>query len=76
MGFVMEYNWKGYFEKFVCIVKVFGIDISNMIIEEVVKVFVNWMYDLVEDLEVLILEEQGVLFDMIECLLKEVMKDL
>lgn len=75
MGPVMEYNWKGYPEKFARIAKAFGIDTSQMTTEEAAKASVNWMYDLVKELEVPTLEEQGVSPDMIERLSKEAMKD-
>ncbi|WLR43051.1 iron-containing alcohol dehydrogenase [Bacillus carboniphilus] len=75
MGPVMEYNWKGYPEKFARIAQAFGINTSNMSVEEAAKASVNWMYDLVEDLEVPSLQEQGVSPDMVERLAKEAMKD-
>ena len=75
MGPVMEYNWKGYPEKFARIAQAFGIDTSRMSTEEAAKAAVNWMYDLVEDLEVPSLEEQGVSKEMIDRLSKEAMKD-
>ena len=74
MGPVMEYNWKGYPEKFARIAKAFGIDTSGMSTVEAAKAAVNWMYQLVEDLEIP-LEEQGVSPDMIDRLSKEAMKD-
>ncbi|MDP4168816.1 MAG: iron-containing alcohol dehydrogenase, partial [Bacillota bacterium] len=75
MGPVMEYNWKGYPEKFARIAKAFGIDTSGMSAVEAAKAAVNWMYQLVEDLEIPSLEEQGVSPDMIDRLSKEAMKD-
>lgn len=75
MGPVMEYNWKGYPEKFARIAKAFGIDTNGMTVEEAAKASVNWMYELVEDLEIPSLEEQGVSPDMIDRLSKEAMKD-
>lgn len=75
MGPVMEYNWKGYPEKFARIAKAFGIDTNGMTVEEAAKDSVNWMYQLVEDLEIPNLEEQGVSPDMIDRLSKEAMKD-
>lgn len=75
MGPVMEYNWKGYPEKFARIAKAFGIDTNDMTVEEAAKDSVNWMYELVEDLEIPNLEEQGVSPDMIDRLSKEAMKD-
>lgn len=75
MGPVMEYNWKGYPEKFARIAKAFGIDTNGMTVEEAAKDSVNWMYELVEDLEIPNLEEQGVSPDMIDRLSKEAMKD-
>jgi len=75
MGPVMEYNWKGYPEKFARIAKAFGIDTNGMTVEEAAKASVNWMYELVEDLEIPNLEEQGVSPDMIDRLSKEAMKD-
>ena len=52
MGPVMEYNWKGYPEKFARIAQAFGIDTSGMSADEAAKAAVNWMYKLVEDLEI------------------------
>ncbi|KAB2491539.1 iron-containing alcohol dehydrogenase [Priestia endophytica] len=75
MGPVMEFNWKGNPAKFARIAKAFGIDTSNMTTEEAAKASVNWMYELVEDLGIPSLEDQGVPKDMIERLSKEAMKD-
>ncbi|RAS72992.1 iron-containing alcohol dehydrogenase [Priestia endophytica] len=75
MGPVMEFNWKGNPAKFARIAKAFGIDTSNMTTEEAAKASVNWMYELVEDLSIPSLEDQGVPKDMIERLSKEAMKD-
>ncbi|MED3728092.1 iron-containing alcohol dehydrogenase [Priestia filamentosa] len=75
MGPVMEFNWKGNPVKFARIAKAFGIDTSNMTTEEAAKASVNWMYELVEDLGIPSLEDQGVPKDMIERLSKEAMKD-
>jgi choline dehydrogenase len=75
MGPVMEFNWKGNPAKFARIAKAFGVDTSNMTTEEAAKASVNWMYELVEDLSIPSLEDQGVPKDMIERLSKEAMKD-
>lgn len=75
MGPVMEYNWKGNPEKFARIAQAVGINTHGMSLEEAAKAAVNWMYELVEDLEIPSLEEQGVPKDMIERLAKEAMND-
>lgn len=75
LGPVMEYNWKGNPEKFARIAKALGINTYGMTTEEAAKAAVNWVYELVEDLEIPSLEEQGVSPDMIERLAKEAMKD-
>ncbi|MFC3886482.1 iron-containing alcohol dehydrogenase [Bacillus songklensis] len=75
MGPVMEFNWKGNPEKFARIAKAVGIDTFHMTTEEAAKAAVNWVYELVEDLEIPSLEQQGVPTDMIERLAKEAMKD-
>ncbi|WP_158738567.1 iron-containing alcohol dehydrogenase [Alteribacillus sp. YIM 98480] len=75
MGPVMEYNWKGAPERFARVAKAFGIDTFHMTTEEAAKAAVNWMYDLVEDLDIPNLEEQGVSSDMVERLAKEAQND-
>lgn len=75
MGPVMEYNWKGHPSKFARIAEALGINTFEMSTEEAAKAAVNEVYQLVEDLEVPSLEEQGVSPDMIERLSKEAMKD-
>lgn len=75
MGPVMEYNWKGHPDKFARIALALGIDTFGMSTEEAAKAAVNEVYNLVEDLEVPTLEEQGVSPDMIDRLSKEAMKD-
>ncbi|WP_193065062.1 iron-containing alcohol dehydrogenase [Oceanobacillus oncorhynchi] len=75
MGPVMEYNWKGHPAKFARIAKGLGINTFNLTEEEAAKAAVNEVYQLVEDLEVPSLEEQGVSPDMTDRLAKEAMKD-
>ncbi|EIT84351.1 choline dehydrogenase [Fictibacillus macauensis ZFHKF-1] len=75
MGPVMEYNWKGNPEKFARMAKAFGIPTESLTVEEAAKAAVQWMYELVEDLEVPTLEEQGVSPDLIDRLSDEAMKD-
>ena len=75
MGPVMEYNWKGHPAKFARIAEALGINIFGMTTEEAAKAAVNEVYQLVEDLDIPSLEEQGVSPDMIERLAKEAMND-
>ncbi|MFB4165149.1 iron-containing alcohol dehydrogenase [Alteribacillus sp. JSM 102045] len=75
IGPVMEYNWKGAPDRFARIAQAFGIDTFHMTTEEAAKAAVNWMYDLVEDLDIPNLEEQGVSSDMVERLAKEAQND-
>lgn len=75
MGPVMEYNWKGHPAKFARIAQALGVDTSKMTIEEAAKAAVIEVYQLVEDLEIPSLEEQGVSPDLIERLSKEAMND-
>ncbi len=75
MGPVMEYNWKGHPAKFARIAEALGINTFGMTTEEAAKAAVNEVYQLVEDLDIPSLEEQGVSPDMIERLAKEAMND-
>ncbi|MFB4160304.1 iron-containing alcohol dehydrogenase [Geomicrobium sp. JSM 1781026] len=60
MGPVMEFNWKGAPGRFARIAQAFGINTADMTTEEAAKAAVDYMYNLVEELEVPTLEEQGV----------------
>ncbi|RFA34014.1 alcohol dehydrogenase [Virgibacillus dokdonensis] len=75
LGPVMEYNWKGHPHKFARIAQALGIDTFHMTTEEAAKAAVNEIYQLVKDLDIPSLEDQGVSPDMIERLAKEAMKD-
>lgn len=75
MGPVMEYNWKGHPAKFARIAEALGVNTFELSTEEAAKAAVNEVYQLVGDLEVPSLEEQGVSPDMTERLSKEAMKD-
>ncbi|MBM7095350.1 MULTISPECIES: iron-containing alcohol dehydrogenase [Alteribacter] len=75
MGPVMEFNWKGNPEKFARMAQAFGINTFNMTTEEAARAAVNWMYELVEDLDIPSLEEQGVPADQLERFAKEAMND-
>lgn len=75
MGPVMEYNWKGHPEKFARIAEALGVNTAGMSTEEAAKAAVEEVYQLVADLDVPSLEEQGVSPDLIERLAKEAMKD-
>ncbi len=59
MGPVMEFNWKDTPEKFARMALAFGIDTYQMSTEEAAKA-ASWMYELVEDLDVPNLADQGV----------------
>jgi len=75
MGPVMEYNWKGHPDKFARIAQALGINTFNMSTEEAAKAAVNAVYELVEELDVPSLEEQGVSPDLIDRLAEEAMND-
>lgn len=75
MGPVMEFNWKGNPEKFARIAQAVGINTHELSTEDAAKAAVNWMYNLVDELEIPKLEKQGVSVDMIERLAKEAMND-
>ncbi|MBM7646948.1 choline dehydrogenase [Scopulibacillus daqui] len=75
LGPVMEYNWKGHPEKFARIAKALGVKTDNMSTEEAAKAAVLEVYNLVEEMDIPSLEEQGVPKDMIPRLAKEAMKD-
>ncbi len=75
MGPVMEYNWKGHPAKFARIAEALGVNIAGMSTEEAAKAAVEEVYQLVEDLDVPNLEEQGVSPDLIDRLAKEAMND-
>lgn len=75
MGPVMEYNWKGHPAKFARIAQALGVNTFNMSTEEAAKAAVNEVYELVSDLNIPSLEEQGVSKDLIERLSEEALKD-
>lgn len=75
MGPVMEYNWKGHPAKFARIAEALGVNTAGMSTEEAAKAAVEEVYQLVEDLDVPNLEEQGVSPDLIDRLAKEAMND-
>ncbi|RJS50064.1 iron-containing alcohol dehydrogenase [Bacillus sp. PK3_68] len=75
MGPVMEYNWKGNPEKFARIAQAVGINTHGLSTEEAAKAAVNWVYELVEDLDIPTLEEQGVSPDMVDRLAEEALND-
>ena len=75
MGPVMEYNWKGHPAKFARIAEALGVNTARMSTEEAAKAAVEEVYQLVEDLDVPNLEEQGVSPDLIDRLAKEAMND-
>lgn len=75
MGPVMEFNWKGAPDRFARIAQAFGINTHGMTTEEAAKAAVNYMYDLVEDLDIPNLEEQGVSPDLIDRLSEVAMED-
>lgn len=75
MGPVMEFNWKGAPDRFARIAQAFGINTHGMTVEEAAKAAVNYMYELVDDLDIPSLEEQGVSPDLIDRLAKVAMED-
>ncbi|GAF20905.1 LOW QUALITY PROTEIN: alcohol dehydrogenase GbsB [Bacillus sp. JCM 19047] len=75
MGPVMEFNWKGAPGRFARIAQAFGIHTTDMTTEEAAKAAVQYMYDLVEELEVPTLEEQGVDPKQVDRWAEEALKD-
>lgn len=75
MGPVMEFNWKGHPEKFARIAQALGLKTDHMTTEEAAKAAVVEVYNLVEEMDIPTLEEQGVPKDMIPRLAKEAMTD-
>jgi choline dehydrogenase len=75
LGPVMEYNWMGEPEKYARIAQAMGVNIHGMNIEEVAKAAVKAVYQLVRDVEIPTLEEQGVPADMIPRLAQEAYND-
>ncbi|PSL42427.1 choline dehydrogenase [Salsuginibacillus halophilus] len=75
MGPVMEYNWKGAPERFARVAQAFGIDTAGMTTEEAAKEAVAWMYELVEDLDIPTLQEQGVSTDLLDRLAQVALED-
>jgi len=75
LGPVMEYNWMGEPEKFARIAQAMGVNIHGMSLEEAAKAAVKAVYQIVKDVEIPTLEEQGVPADMIPRLAKEAFND-
>ncbi|MDQ0208476.1 iron-containing alcohol dehydrogenase [Alkalicoccobacillus murimartini] len=75
MGPVMEFNWKGAPGRFARIAQAFGINTAGMTTDEAAKAAVDYMYNLVEELDVPTLEEQGVDPEQTERWAKEALKD-
>ncbi|MDQ0862362.1 iron-containing alcohol dehydrogenase [Bacillus sp. V2I10] len=75
LGPVMEYNWMGEPEKFARIAQAMGVNIHGMSLEEAAKAAVTSVYQLVEDVEIPTLADQGVSAEMIERLAKEAFND-
>lgn len=75
MGPVMEFNWKGAPERFARIAQAFGLNITAMTTNEAAKAAVRYMYELVEELEIPSLEDQGVDKTQISRWAEEALKD-
>ncbi|MCM2676949.1 iron-containing alcohol dehydrogenase [Alkalicoccobacillus plakortidis] len=75
MGPVMEFNWKGAPGRFARIAQAFGINTTDMTTDDAAKAAVEYMYKLVEELDVPTLEEQGVDPEQTERWAKEALKD-
>ncbi|WP_420908667.1 iron-containing alcohol dehydrogenase [Brevibacillus humidisoli] len=75
LGPVMEYNWMGEPEKFARIAQAMGVNTHGMSLEEAAKAAVKAVYELVEDVGIPTLDEQGVPADMIPRLAQEAMND-
>jgi choline dehydrogenase len=72
---VMEYNWMGEPEKYARIAQALGINTHGMSLERASLAAVEYIYELVEELEIPSLEEQGVSPDLIPRLAEEAYKD-
>ncbi|MBO8137078.1 MAG: iron-containing alcohol dehydrogenase [Desulfotomaculum sp.] len=75
LGPVMEYNWMGEPEKFARIAQAMGVNTFGMTAEEAALAAVEAVYELVDDLNIPSLEEQGVSPDLIPRLAEEAYKD-
>ncbi|MGP7818611.1 iron-containing alcohol dehydrogenase [Niallia sp. 01092] len=60
MGPVMEYNWMGEPEKFARIAQALGVNVHGLSLEEAAKAAVREVYQLVQDVKIPTLAEQGV----------------
>jgi choline dehydrogenase len=72
---VMEYNWMGEPEKYARIAQALGINTHGMSLERASLAAVEYIYEMVEELEIPSLEEQGVSPDLIPRLAEEAYKD-
>lgn len=75
LGPVMEFNWMGEPEKFARIAQAMGVNTFGMSMEETAKAAVDAVYQLVEDIGIPSLAEQGVSENMIPRLAKEAFND-
>lgn len=75
LGPVMEYNWMGEPEKFARIAQALGVNTHGMTQEEAAKAAVREVYNLVRDVQIPTLEQQGVPPEMIPRLAEEAFKD-
>ncbi len=75
LGPVMEFNWMGQPTKFARIAQALGVNIFAMSQEEAAKSAVKAVYQLVKDVEIPSLKQQGVSEDLIPMLANEAYKD-
>lgn len=75
LGPVMEYNWMGEPEKFARIAQALGVNIHGLSLEDAAKAAVKEVYQLVNDVQIPTLEQQGVPSEMIPRLAEEAFKD-
>jgi len=75
LGPVMEYNWMGEPEKFGRIAQALGVNTHGMTQEEAAKAAVREVYQLVKDVQIPTLEQQGVPAEMIPRLAEEAYRD-
>ncbi|RYM06716.1 iron-containing alcohol dehydrogenase [Sporolactobacillus sp. THM7-7] len=75
LGAVMEYNWMGEPEKFARIAQALGVNIHGLSLEEAAKAAVRKVYQLVRDVQIPTLEQQGVPAEDIPRLAKAAFND-
>ncbi|MHC5534337.1 iron-containing alcohol dehydrogenase [Priestia megaterium] len=75
LGPVMEYNWMGEPEKFARIAQALGVNTHELTLEEAAQAAVREVYQLVKDVQIPSLEEQGVPKEAVSRLAQEAFND-